>query len=276
MELAAGAGRWLGWLVGAGEPEPDLPAFDDAKLAPFNTNDTLYVALDGAGASSRLPSTTFSAALSPARRLCAQLNQPAYAGVVYDVTSREDLYGVGNSYNRLAGRDATRSLATMELSQVDLPARSRSVSPPRLLRPPPAHTHTHTHKTLQPLPNPSTIAAHPLVVCGRAEMHADDVETLDEWVEKYRKKYPAVGRYVRGETTAPLPEPAAEPKMETEVQTVEIAPGVWMPRPNTSKQVAAGLLASSHFVLSLSVSLARGASCQNGCKTMPSWLPYQS
>jgi hypothetical protein len=30
---------------------------------------------------------------------------------------------------------------------------------------------------------------------SRAEIPAEDLETLDEWVEKYRKKYPAVGRY---------------------------------------------------------------------------------
>ena len=54
MELAAGAGRWLGWLVGAGaaaDAEADLPVYDDAALAPYNGTGSpgkLYVALDGA------------------------------------------------------------------------------------------------------------------------------------------------------------------------------------------------------------------------------------
>jgi hypothetical protein len=48
-ELVAGAGRWLGWLVGAGTDE-DLPAFDEQALAPYNgaTKPELYIALEGA------------------------------------------------------------------------------------------------------------------------------------------------------------------------------------------------------------------------------------
>jgi hypothetical protein len=33
---------------------------------------------------------------------------------------------------------------------------------------------------------------------GRAEMPPNDVDCLDAWVCTYRKKYPAVGRYLPG------------------------------------------------------------------------------
>lgn len=50
--MVAGAGQWLGWLVGASSgTEPDLPSFDPDSLKPYNGTDIadkLYVALDGA------------------------------------------------------------------------------------------------------------------------------------------------------------------------------------------------------------------------------------
>lgn len=44
----------------------------------------------------------------------------AVKGVVFDVTSGKEYYGMGSSYNALAGKDCTRAVAKMSLEPEDL------------------------------------------------------------------------------------------------------------------------------------------------------------
>ena len=49
-------------------------------------------------------------------------------GVVYDVSSRPDLYAARGTYHRLAGRDATRAVVSMTMDDVDQPPLNRSAA----------------------------------------------------------------------------------------------------------------------------------------------------
>ena len=67
----------------------------------------------------------------------------------YSHESGRDLYGTGSRYNLWAGKDATRSLATMDFKQTG---------------------------------------------CDISDLTAEQLETLQEWVQKYTHKYSVVGR----------------------------------------------------------------------------------
>ncbi len=72
-------------------------------------------------------------------------------GIIYDITSHEtgrSFYGPGESYHLWAGKDATRSLATMDFKQ--------------------------TGNVID-------------------DLSAEQLQTLDQWVEKYKAKYRVVG-----------------------------------------------------------------------------------
>jgi len=52
----------------------------------------------------------------------------AVKGVVFDVTKGKDFYGVGMSYNALAGKDCTQAVAKMSLDPKDLNRNTKTLT----------------------------------------------------------------------------------------------------------------------------------------------------
>ncbi len=75
-------------------------------------------------------------------------------GTVYDVTAGRDFYGPGAGYHVFAGKDATRCLAKMQISDTE-------------------------------------------ANCGWENLSEENLETLQEWEDKYKAKYPVVGTLQR-------------------------------------------------------------------------------
>jgi membrane-associated progesterone receptor component len=73
-------------------------------------------------------------------------------GIVFDVTSGSDFYGPGKSYNKFAGREASRCLGKMQVDDSESNASWLNLNP-------------------------------------------EHMKTLDEWFDKYSKKYPVVGYF---------------------------------------------------------------------------------
>ena len=75
-------------------------------------------------------------------------------GVVFDVSSGREFYGVDGPYAALNGRDATRALATMTIATA-VGSSGR----------------------------------------GREGLSEGEVKTLEEWTERFKSKYPIIGRF---------------------------------------------------------------------------------
>eukprot|EP01101_Sappina_pedata_P008014 TRINITY_DN4355_c0_g1_i1.p1 TRINITY_DN4355_c0_g1~~TRINITY_DN4355_c0_g1_i1.p1 ORF type:complete len:157 (+),score=77.81 TRINITY_DN4355_c0_g1_i1:59-529(+) len=85
----------------------------------------------------------------------------AIKGKVYDVTSRRGFYGKGGSYNIFAGKEASRALALGSLKKEDVSAEVTSDLDSLL-----------------------------------SKLSADELETLEEWINSFESKYDVIGKVV--------------------------------------------------------------------------------
>jgi hypothetical protein len=133
------------------------------------------------------PACSLNLSLCFARGAGTNPVSPIYLSVrgrVYDVSSAENFYGPSGGYAQLSGREASRVLAKMDFSQVDVSgccvthcARFRVVS-----------TEWWTAWGLSGLRLCVQIAKWD-------DLEEGEAETLNEWVTKFDAKYPLVGRY---------------------------------------------------------------------------------